>query len=161
MAALQILTGAEVIPKYLTITAPLLSLSETDVSGTSVVSDISKTYLYDASGGYVQIVYSFELLAALLDSAPTNTNGGKTNIFQMAVGLPSATVPTNKYVIDAMIQTKGNSALSPTYITKVSELTDTSGAKYYVIYFPVTNFFTVTSPGSPYTITITMTKVLP
>lgn len=150
---LQVLTGTAV--SQLTVIAPLLSLSSTDASGTSVVADISKTLTYSTDSGYVQMIYSFELLAALLDSAPTNTGGaGNTNIFQMAVKIPGTTVPAanTKYVIDAMIQTKGNSALSPTYITKVNA----SGQ----IFFPVTNFFTVTSPGSPYTITITMTKVI-
>ena len=150
MSSLQVLTGTAVT--QLTVIAPLLSLSSTDVSGTSVVADISKTLTYSADSGYVQMIYSFELLAALLDSAPTNTGGTGTNIFQMVVKIPT-TVPANtKYVIDAMIQTKGNSALSPTYITKVNADGD--------IFFPVTNFFTVTSPGSPYTITITMTRVI-
>jgi hypothetical protein len=152
MSSLQVLTGTAVT--QLTVIAPLLSLSSTDVSGTSVVADISKTLTYSADSGYVQMIYSFELLAALLDSAPTNTGGTGTNIFQMVVKIPGTTVPAanTKYVIDAMIQTKGNSALSPTYITKVNADGD--------IFFPVTNFFTVTSPGSPYTITITMTKVI-
>ena len=150
MSTLQVLTGTAV--SQLTVIAPLLSLSSTDVSGTSVVADISKTLTYSTDSGYVQMIYSFELLAALLDSAPTNTGGTGTNIFQMVVKMPSTVAANTKYVIDAMIQTKGNSALSPTYITKVNE----DG----FIFFPVTNFFTVTSPGSPYTITITMTKVI-
>jgi hypothetical protein len=150
MSTLQVLTGTAV--SQLTVIAPLLSLSSTDVSGTSVVADISKTLTYSTDSGYVQMIYSFELLAALLDSAPTNTGGTGTNIFQMVVKMPSTVAANTKYVIDAMIQTKGNSALSPTYITKVNANGD--------IFFPVTNFFTVTSPGSPYTITITMTKVI-
>ena len=151
MSNLLIQTGTNVDDSYLTIICPLLSLSSTDNSGTKVVSDISKTYIYDENNEYIQLIYTFELLAALLDSAPTNTGSG-ANIFQMAVGLQGTktTIPDGtSYIIDAMIQTKGNSALSPTYTTKVSN-------KF--VYFPVTNFFTVSSPGAPYTITITMTK---
>ena len=148
MSALQVKTGADVTE--LTVTCPLLSLDATEATtGTKVVSNISKTYIYSPDGKYIQLIYTFELLAALLDSAPTNIGGGSgsTNIFQMKIQLEGTAV-ADSYIVDAMIQTKGNSALSPTYSTKVS-------GGY--IYFPVTNFFTVSSPGAPYTITITMT----
>jgi hypothetical protein len=129
---------------------------------TPVVSDISKTYMFntnkvdpsgnpatDGTNGYVQFIYTFELLSALLDSAPTATSSSNNNIFQIAVKVSAP--DGSQYIIDAMIQTKGNSALSPTYTTKVS------GG---FVYFPVTNFFTVSSPGAPYTLTITMTQKL-
>jgi len=146
MSSLLVATGTGVT--QLTVICPLLSLDASDTSGTPVVSDISKTYISSPNGQYIQLIYTFELLAALLDSAPTNTGGsGNTNIFQMKIKLEGSAVASS-YIVDAMIQTKGNSALSPTYSTKVS-------GGY--IYFPVTNFFTVSSPGAPYTITITMT----
>lgn len=153
---LQVLTGIAVSP-YLTIVAPTLSL-ETDVSGTSVVRTISQTYFFSPNGEYVEVVYSFELLAALLDSAPTNGRTGAV-VFQMAVYIPG--IDTGSYVVDAQIQTKGNSAMSPTYVTALTKTTAiTPDTVAGVIYFPVTNFFTVTSPGAPYTITLTLTKSL-
>ena len=152
-SSITIRTGTEEVADYLTIVAPTLSL---DTSGTSVIKDVSKTYLYSVNGEFVQVIYSFNLLAALLDSAPTNGKGGPT-IFQMNMYIPGN--DSGNYLVDAQIQTKGNSAMSPTYVTQVTKTTplgtDTAGG---VIYFPVTNFFTVTSPGSPYTITVTMTK---
>ena len=153
----QIITGTALDTsggKYLDIIAPTLSL--TTGSTQKVVKDISKTYMYSANGEYVEIIYSFELLAALLDSAPTNGINSPV-LFQMNMYIPKH--ESGDYVVDAQIQTKGNSAMSPTYLTQVSKTTplgtDTTGG---LIYFPVTNFFTVTSPGSPYTITVTMTR---
>jgi hypothetical protein len=148
-------TGTKEVENYLTIVAPTLSL---DTSGTSVIQDVSKTYLYSVNGEYVQVIYSFNLLAALLDSAPTNGNGGPT-IFQMNMYIPKN--DSGNYLVDAQIQTKGNSAMSPTYVTQVTKTTplgdDPTGG---VVYFPVTNFFTVSAPGAPYTITVTLTKTI-
>lgn len=166
MSALQVVTGSSVTTPdtpgaqpLLSIVCPNLALSATDTSGTPVVQTISATYIYSpetAGAKYIEVLYTFELLAALLDSAPTNTTGGPT-LFQMIMEIPGATSATlgSKYVVDAQIQTKGNSAMTPTYITKVTSLNGVG-----VIYFPVTNFFTVTAPGAPYTILVTLTQAV-
>lgn len=161
---LNVLTGTNAAPLdagYFSYTSPSLQLNSS--SGTKLVKILTQTYFFSpqstttpSSGAYIQMVFSFELLAALLDSAPTNT-GTKdgANIFQVAVGTKGDT--TGTYVVDAQIQTKGNSAMSPTY-TSITVPQSNSTTDGYV-YFPVTNFFSVTSPGAPYTLTITLTKV--
>ena len=156
IGSLQVLTGnTSVQEKYLTIISPAISLSST--STTQVVEDVSKTYFYSPNGDFVQIIYTFQLLAAVLDSAPTQGTKQTPVVFQMNVGIPGNPPPTTgslKYVVDAQIQTKGNSSMSPTYLTNISA----NGTSDGVMYFPVTNFFSVTAPGAPYTITITLTK---
>jgi hypothetical protein len=162
---LSVLTGNNAVPLpegYFSYTSPTLQLNSTGT--TKLVKILTQTYFYspllkDISGNtgsaYIQMVFSFELLAALLDSAPTNTGDGKTNIFQVAVGTKGDT--TGTYVVDAQIQTKGNSAMSPTYTSITVPQAGSTEDGY--VYFPVTNFFSVTSPGAPYTLTITLTKV--
>jgi hypothetical protein len=163
---LNVLTGTAAAPLdtgYFDFTSPTLQLNSTGT--TKLVKTLTQTYFFspllkDISGNtigsaYIQMVFSFELLAALLDSAPTNTGSGGANIFQVAVGTKGDTKGT--YVVDAQIQTKGNSAMSPTYTSITVPQTDSTKDGY--VYFPVTNFFSVTSPGAPYTLTITLTKV--
>ena len=156
--SLQVLTGSiSVGNKYLEVISPAISLSST--STTQVVEDVSRTYFYSPNGDFVQIIYTFQLLAAVLDSAPTQGTSKQQTpvVFQMNVGIPGNPPPTTgslKYVVDAQIQTKGTSSMSPTYLTNISANGTTDG----VMYFPVTNFFSVTAPGAPYTITITLTK---
>jgi hypothetical protein len=156
IGSLQVLTGnTSVKESYLKIISPAISLSST--SSTQVVEDVSKTYFYSPNGDFVQIIYTFQLLAAVLDSAPTQGTTNTPVVFQMNVGIPGNPPPKTgslKYVVDAQIQTKGNSSMSPTYLTNISGTGTTDG----VMYFPVTNFFSVTAPGAPYTITITLTK---
>jgi hypothetical protein len=105
--------------------------------------------MYNPDSTYIQAVLSFELLSALLDSAPS---GSTPALFMVKLTVPGN--PKTQYVVDAQIQTKGNSAMSPTYLTT----TTTSGADGLVA-FPVTNFFNVSSPGAPYTLTVTLTQV--
>ena len=151
MTDLNILTGTDVIVDKLNIQSPLLSLGQITVD-TKVVKDLARTYIYSGDGKYVKVIYSFKLLAALLDSAPTSTGGTSTNIFQMQIQVPLNN--TGTYIVNAEVQTLGNSTKSPTYDTVVTADGDDG-----LIFFPVTNFFSVTSPGAPYTITIVMTKV--
>lgn len=155
---LKILTGPAVEKKYLEVESPAINLNST--STIDVVEEIARTYIYSYDNKlqcqYVQVIYTFQLLAAVLDTAPTNGTQNKPVVFQMNVGVPNA-APTSKdkqkYVVDAVLQTAGNSTRSPTYVTNLSAA-GISG----VMYFPVTNFFSVTTPGAPYTITITLTK---
>lgn len=165
---LNVLTGTNAVPLdegYFSFTSPTLQLNSS--AGTKLIKTLTQTYFFspllkDSSGNvigpsaYIQMVFSFELLAALLDSAPTNTGTGGANIFQVAVGTKGDT--TGTYVVDAQIQTKGNSAMSPTY-TSITVPQSSTTTKDGYVYFPVTNFFSVTSPGAPYTLTITLTKV--
>lgn len=156
---LQILTGSAVTAASgkLSIQSPALVLYSSSISNDPVVQNLSTTAIYDGdtNNNYLQIIYSFQLLSALLDSAPTNsgsstTTAGNPTLFSMTVNVGDSKNNGN-YVIDAQIQTKGNSAMSPTYITKLSN---------GVFTFPVTNFFNVSSPGCPYTITLTATRVI-
>jgi hypothetical protein len=147
MANITVVTGRDVTQgsgKYLTVISPALSLT---TGGLSVVKDISATYKYTTNGEYIQLVYSFQLVAALLDSAPTNSKTGSPVIFQLQIS--TVLKDDVDYVVEAQIQTLGSSTKAPTYVTPSQDK---------LIYFPVTNFFSVTAPGSPYTITITLTK---
>lgn len=156
---LLVITGSDVINNnHLQITSPSLSLSSSATS-VDVVKPIANTYIYKKNGEYVQVIFTFKLLAALLDTAPTQSGTAATGavLFQMNVTIPAFNKqsPSGQYVVDAQIQTKGNSAMSPTYTTVV---TIPSGGNDGLIFFPVTNFFSVTAPGAPYTVTITITK---
>ena len=139
----------------ITTTSPTLDLYGTDTTK-QVVNVLSNTYMYDYNGttvadnsNYIQAIITFELLSALLDSAPS----GNTPVLFM-VNVTVTGKPNKKYVVDAQIQTKGNSAMSPTYVT-----TTTTKGSDGLVAFPVTNFFNVSSPGAPYTLTITLTQV--
>ena len=148
MADITIVTGSNVFNsknKYLSVISPALSLSAG--TNTAVVKDISATYKYSSNGDYIQLVYTFQLRAALLDSAPTNDKNGSPVIFQLQIS--TVINELAEYVVEAQIQTLGTFTKAPTYVTP------NEGG---IIYFPVTNFFNVSAPGSPYTITITLTK---
>jgi hypothetical protein len=148
----KILTGKNVNNDYLTIVCPTLSLGQGNTD-TPVVKDLARTYIQSGDDGkYIKVIYSFKLLAALLDSAPTSKGGTSTTIFQMQV--QTSNNSDGDYIVNAEVQTLGNSTKSPTYDTVV-----TANGQSGLIFFPVTNFFSVTSPGAPYTITLTLTKV--
>uniref|UniRef100_A0A6C0IDB1 Uncharacterized protein n=1 Tax=viral metagenome TaxID=1070528 RepID=A0A6C0IDB1_9ZZZZ len=146
-----ILTGKNVTNDYLSIISPTLSLGQSSTN-TPIVKDLARTYILSGDGKYIKVIYSFKLLAALLDSAPTANSSTSTTIFQMQVQTYNNS--NGDYIVNAEVQTLGNSTKSPTYDTVVTA-NGTSG----LIYFPVTNFFSVTSPGAPYTITLMLTKV--
>ena len=128
-----------------------MSLGQSSTN-TPVVKDLARTYIQSGDGKYIKVIYSFKLLAALLDSAPTSSGGTSTTIFQMQV--QTSNNSDGDYIVNAEVQTLGNSTKSPTYDTVV-----TANGLSGLIFFPVTNFFSVTSPGAPYTITLTLTKV--
>lgn len=146
-------------PDILSVSAPILGLyapSGTDTPQ-SVVSGVAQTIKWNYDPNVknpvdtIDVSYTFELLSALLDTAPTQASTG-TTLFTVTVKLPDATYPTDTYYyIDATIQTKGNSALSPTYRTQPFIL-DSKTTKVYGLNFPVTNFFNVSAPGAPYTL---------
>lgn len=142
-------TGPDSATQYITINSPALLLYSTASSSETVVEPLSETFIYSENLEYWEAIISFNLLSALLDSAPTQNANGVATTTLFTVTITSSKLGTSSYVIDAQIQTKGNSAMSPTYITKVSN---------NAITFPVTNFFNVSSPGAPYTLTITGTK---
>jgi hypothetical protein len=147
---LQVLTGTSVTTDFVTLYSPSISLLQKG-STTPVVKELARTYLYDSSNGqYVKLIYSFTLLAALLDSAPTYS-GTELQLFILQIQTPA--VKTGSYTVNAELQTLGSSTRSPTYETEVTTNGDSG-----LVYFPVTNFFSVTSPGAPYTLTITLTK---
>ena len=147
-------------PTVLQVSAPVLGLygpSGTDTSQ-SVISPLAQTirWNYDATAtkeapvDIIDVAYTFELLSALLDTAPTQASSG-TTLFTVTIILPGTFDYSKQfYYIDATIQTKGNSALSPTYRT-IPFKTSTSPTQWGVN-FPVTNFFNVSAPGAPYTL---------
>jgi len=148
----------------ISITAPGLRLYNTsDGSASSknpsVVNAIARTVMYNLTFTIIEVIYTFELLSALLDSAPTGVgpNGSPTpTLFFIQINFPnnSPVKESDSYVIDATIQTKGNSALSPTYVTQVYPI----GNNQYAVGFPITNFFNVSAPGAPYTLFLTIQK---
>lgn len=151
MSNITVVTATDIFSaagKYLTVQSPYLSLGS---GGLPVVKDISATYKFSPKGEYIQLVYSFELRAALLDSAPTNGSigGGASAPLLFQLQISTVTTDQTDYVVEAQIQTLGSSTKAPTYVTPNQD---------GIIYFPVTNFFSVTAPGAPYTITITLTK---
>jgi hypothetical protein len=165
MTFLQIYTG-KTADDYVSVVAPALLLypnPNTTFSGLTVVNGLSQTVFVntntDASTKistttYYELEYSFQLLSALLDSAPTNDPTGKNALFSITCIVTTST-DTNKdaeFVVRARIQVKGYSSMSPTFVTKLTD------GKFT---FPVTTFFNVSSPGAPYTITITATSVDP
>lgn len=134
---------------------------------TPVVSKLALTLMWDSDGktvpSFIESIFTFELKSALLDSAPSgksDANQDVPNLFLMSVLLPTEVTTQQTYIVDAQIQTKGNSAMSPTYITDTQLYTKTTngtaGGKYQAIVFPVTNFFNVSAPGAPYTVTLTL-----
>lgn len=147
-------------PSVLQVSAPILGLyvpSGTDTSQ-SVISGLAQTVRWNYVSGAttpvdtIDVAYTFELLSALLDTAPTQATSG-TTLFTVTVVLPgNIDYSTATYYIDATIQTKGNSALSPTYKTKPFKISSTASTTTYGINFPVTNFFNVSAPGAPYTL---------
>lgn len=134
------------------------SSSVSDINSTTqqpqVVQPRAQTFIFKPGNiDYFQAIYSFNLKSALLDSAPTQGVNQTPLIFTITIALNQGGVTIKdgtSYVIDAQIQTIGNSAMAPTYVTP---------AFNSKIVFPVTNFFNVSSPGAPYTITITGTRV--
>ena len=154
MSDLKILTGRSVETKYLKLFSPSVSLLQTTSDGTPVVRELARTYFYSTNGEYVKVIYSFKLLAALLDSAPTY-NGSTLSLFILQIQTP--VVSKGSYTVNAELQTLGSSTRSPTYETDVAANSDGNSG---LVYFPVTNFFSVTSPGAPYTLTITLTRDL-
>ena len=126
---------------------------------TSIVKEIACIYMYDSltapGPGYVQALFTFQLLGPLLTSAPTQATNdpANSNLFVVFVYVGTSTAD---YIVDAQIQTKGNSAMSSTYTAKPSPIV---GATGNFITFPVTTFFNVSQPGSPYTLTITLSRV--
>lgn len=133
---------------------------------TPVVTAIAGIYTYQDDGAdktaYVQSFFTFELQGPLLDSAPTQAarqgSGSENNLFVVFVSVGQS---SDVFIVDAQIQTKGNSALSPTYKSKPTQIFGTSEQPTgdYYISFPVTTFFNVSQPGSPYTLTITLSRV--
>ena len=143
-----------------TITAPSIQLYNTAISGgevsaTTVVSQLALTVMYEQTRyTIIEVIYTFELLSALLDSAPTGSKN--PTLFYIQIQIPGNVTETTQYVVDATIQTKGNSALSPTYVTQAYKI----DAGQFAIGFPVTNFFNVSAPGAPYTLFLTIQRVV-
>lgn len=140
------------------ITAPGLRLYDTSTSTTPtanppVVKTLAQTVMFDGAYKIIEIIYTFELLSALLDSAPSGTT---PTLFFIQFNFPtgSGITSTTSYVIDATIQTKGNSALSPTYLTQAYLVNGST--TQYAVGFPITNFFNVSAPGAPYTLFLTL-----
>jgi len=153
-----------------TFTAPPLALYNIDNytvsrgSTQKVINQLATTVMWNydekspspVAPSYIKVIFTFELLSALLDTAPS---GSSNNLFLMSVALPSEVQGLYKYVVDAQIQTIGNSTMSPTYVTYTQDYTtdpSVSTKNRAFIVFPVTNFFNVTAPGAPYTITLTL-----
>jgi hypothetical protein len=83
---LNIVTGDNVLTRA-TITSPgLILYGPSGKSSGNVVSDLSKTYIFSDNREYIQFIYSFELLSALLDSAPTN-NADQAVLFTISIDI--------------------------------------------------------------------------
>lgn len=135
--------------------------STTSAAELAVVQPLSGIFMHDSGFDFIEAIFCFQLRGPLLTSAPTQQAGDFTaeNLFTVFVSVgTSTTPPTDKYIVDAQIQSKGTTSQSSTYKSVPTTITGGATNTYYIT-FPVTNFFNVSQPGAPYTLYITLSKI--